>query len=338
MKKVILLISMCFYIVSCKQGNSIDKYQTNRNNEINVCNQVKEILIDENDILISGSSMIYTLGNFLLIQDFHSYENLVSIFDKHTFKYQGSTGHFGEGPTEIAVQGTLGINEKDNVFYITDHAKLKVFRFEMDSVLLDPIGYVPSVLLNLNPENFPVDYDYINDTLCIGRTIVPIGVNDFAPSLSKWNMQTGKITVLSGDAPPIAHKRITVASSSDYRLALEIHNYNDLISIFDFDGQLKCNIYGPEWNNKKERNIHYFDTGVFCKNNKFIVSYSGGDRNGKEYDATKLMVFDINGDYIKTLDIGYRIRKFSYDKEDDRLFFTFNDTIQFGYLDLKGLI
>lgn len=339
MIRKIILALFCVCLAACNQErNGTDKFQVVRNNEINVQSCVKEIRLDETQILIGGSSHIYAMGRYLLIQDMKSYDRLVSIFDKGTFRYLGSTGVFGEGPNEITNQGRLCVNEREGEFYITDHAKMKVFRFKMDSVLFSPFDYVPNVKTIINPENFLSEYDYINDTLCIGRAIVPVGTNDYRPSLAKWNMLTGEITSFSGDAPSIKHKRIVTASSSDYRLALEVHEYNDLISVFDFNGNLKCNIYGPEWSDKLLRPIHYFGSAVFCKGDKFIVSYSGGERNGAGYYPTQLMVFNFEGDYLNTLNVGYKIMSFSYDKEDNRIYFSFNDEIQFGYLDLDGLV
>ena len=44
------------------------------------------------------------------------------------------------------------------------------------------------------------------------------------------------------------------------------------------------------------------------------------------------------GEYIKTLKVGYHITGYCYDKENHRLILDLNDDIQFGYLDLEGII
>ena len=49
------------------------------------------------------------------------------------------------------------------------------------------------------------------------------------------------------------------------------------------------------------------------------------------------MIFTKMGDYIATLETGYRITCISYDSEADRIVFTFDDEIQFGYLDLESI-
>lgn len=50
------------------------------------------------------------------------------------------------------------------------------------------------------------------------------------------------------------------------------------------------------------------------------------------------MVFDLDGNYLKTLDVGYDILSMCYDDEQNRLIMNFNDDIQIGYLDLDDLI
>ncbi len=69
-----------------------------------------------------------------------------------------------------------------------------------------------------------------------------------------------------------------------------------------------------------------------------MASYSGGNRLTEEYDPTKLLLFDLKGNHIKTLDIGYRISDFCHDKKNNNIIFCFDDVIQFGYLNLDGIL
>ena len=70
---------------------------------------------------------------------------------------------------------------------------------------------------------------------------------------------------------------------------------------------------------------------------KIIGSYSGEKYNTRDYRPNKLVVFDSNGNYIVTLNIGYNINDFCYDEDNGRLLFSFDDEIQFGYIDLKSI-
>lgn len=338
MNKLLLYILFILCLISCNRNTETDRYQANRNNKIDVKQLIKEIKISEEDVLIGNYALAYVSNKYLLIEDLKSFDYFVSVFDKNKFSYLGSVGKQGQGPKEISNPGAIAIDDTHGKFYINDHSKMRIFSFDIDSALKDPANYKPNVKVHINSSNFPTEYEYINDTLCVGRTIAPIGINDYTPSVSKWNMLTGEIVPLSNNTPKIKHKRIVCASSAKYTLAAEIYTYHNLISIFDFNGNLKCNIYGPEWSDKSSRDIHYYGGGVFCKGSKFIVSYSGGSNKGNDYYPKQLIVFDLDGNYIKTLDIGYMINQFCYDEGNNRLIFVFNDEIQFGYLDLEGVI
>lgn len=341
MCKLIFYISIpCLsFMFGCKQGDSTEKYQKSRDNVVNVKQQIKEIPIDENDVLISGSGRAYAVGDYLMILDFKSTDKLISVFDRHNYRYIAHVVDYGQGPCEISNPGDITPDEEHGKFYISDFSKMKIFSFDVDSLLHDTLGYKPTVKASLKMKKFPTDYVYVNDTLCVGRSIVPTSSSDYVPSVSKWNMQTGAITSLAEYAPQVEKKRVTCTASAEYRLAMEAHSRYDLITIVDFDGHIKCNIYGPHWTDQAQaKRKHYFGDGVFCKGDKFIVSYSGNDYEGNSYNPSQLMVFKTNGDYVKTLDLGYPIIQFTYDEANNRLIFSFNDEIQFGYLDLDGLI
>ena len=49
-------------------------------------------------------------------------------------------------------------------------------------------------------------------------------------------------------------------------------------------------------------------------------------------------VFDMDGNYRKTLDVGYKIQDYCIDEDNSRVIFVFSDEIQFGYLNIEKLI
>lgn len=149
-------------------------------------------------------------------------------------------------------------------------------------------------------------------------------------------MQTGKIVSISYNHPDVKKKRITCASSQPYGLIAELYSNYDLLTISDFNGRLKCIVYGPEWGSSTRN--HYYGEGFFDKENHLIVSYSGGEHHTDAYYPTRLLFFALDGEYIKTLDVGYKINSMRYDKQTNRIYMNLNDEIQFAYLDLDGLI
>ena len=337
------LLYLLFFVIclSCSDHSSTEKYQKVRNNIINVHDYVKEIEIE--DVLIGSSAHLFLLSDYMIISDIRSSDKLIHVFDKNNFNYVTSIGNRGEGPDEITNMGFIGIDEAKRVLYVSDHGKQKIFCYNVDSVIMDSL-YIPWVKMRMNAKQFPSEYQFINDSLCIGRVIEPIGNSNFKPSVAKWNMETGEIEFMKYEHPGIEKKRIVCTASKENELYAEFYSNYDLITICNFDGELICNIYGPGWGDRKTTRTDYFSDGVFC-DDKIFALYSGGDsfiqdKSGKIKSAlpTKFLVFNVNGDYLKTLETGYRISSFCYDKKNNRLILNLDDMIQFAFLDLDELI
>lgn len=291
--------------------------------------------IDMGDVLVSSDSYPYVTSDYLLIVDYLSMDYLINAFDKGTFQSAGCFAHRGGGPKEITEIGTLGIDNEHQSIFITDFGKQKIFYCNVDSALADPT-YAFQEVTSFTLNKFPAEYTYINDTLCIGRFIFPIGNNNYLPQTAKWDMKTGEYDVMAYEYPGIERKRMTCDISIENQVYVECHTYHDLLSICDFDGNLICNIFGPNWDREKT-DTHCFGRAVF-RRNQIIVAYSGKDRRTRDTSLTKFHVFDVEGNYLKTLNIGYRLIRFCYDSTYDRLIMCFDDEIQYGYLDLKDLI
>lgn len=331
-------IYILFFILSlsCTKKIETEVYQEKRDNVLNLKNNIEEIKIE--DVLINRYSQPFLLDQYLIIGDYTSKDSLVHLFNKNDFKYICSTAIFGPGPTEITSFGSISINEKDREFYISDHGKQKIFTYKLDSILSNPKNYIPTVKVNMNTEQFPNNYYYVNDSLCYASIITPTGSSGFNQSGAIWNMITGKITQLKYTHPQIEKKRVNIAVSMNNKTYIECYSYHDLMTIYDLEGNLKYNIYGPKWDNKTSNKYRYYSSAIFVKN-KIVASYSHGrDNFGKQSRPTTLLVFDLNGNYLKTIEIGYNILEFCYDEGDHRIIMTLDDDIQFAYLDLNNII
>lgn len=328
-----LLLLVTVFSCTNKEKNS-EKFQNRRNKIVNVRDKVKEIEVE--DVILSGKTRPYIINDYLIISDFKAANKIIHLFDKKDFKYLTSTGYVGQGPDEITIMGCIGLDEKNRKFYVTDHGKNQVFSYALDSVLINPF-YTPEVKLKLDPKQFMDKYQYFNETLSIGRIIEPTGNQGFKQKTAKWNMKTGEIVLMKYEHSAINKKRINVAANEKEGLYVECYTYKDLITICDFNGNLLYNIYGPSWDDSETNKTQYFGEVAFC-GNKIITSYSGKDTFDKYNQATEFIVLDLNGDYIKTLNIGYNIESFCYDSENNRIIMSLNDDLQFGYLDLDGII
>lgn len=319
---------------ACTPTSKTEKKQTMNNNITSVKELIKEINIE--DVLIGSTARLFLLDNYLLIADIKSKDKLLHLFEKGSFRYVTSTASRGQGPGEITNIGHIGIDNHNLIFYASDHGKQKIFQYNLDSVLRDP-SYKPDIKVNMAKNQFPATYYYLNDTLCIARLIEPTGNSGYNESIVRWNMQTGAIKEMKYTHPDIEKKRVTFTVSEANNLYVECYSYHHLMTICDLNGELKFNVYGPDWKDSKTSRTHYYGGVEVCKN-KIIASFSGGNNQSEEYYPTRFLIFDLDGNYLQTLDIGRKIVDFCYDREMDRIIMNLNDEIQFAYLNLDELL
>ncbi len=325
-RSVVLIVATMLW--SCANNSDTEKHQSRRNNITDVKEKIQEIVTEE--VMIGSISRLQLMDDYLIVQDYKSDDLLIHLFNRNNFEYVASAIPKGQGPGEITVMGHIGVNEKRREIYMSDHGKLKLFSYPLDSILNDPY-YMPEVKKEINNTQFPSDYIFVNDVLSFARIIKPTGNTGHNEAAGKWNMQTGEIKEMNYSHPDVGKKRISIAVSMEHGIVVECYTNRNLMTIMDMEGNLKYNIYGSNWNSRDPLR-HYGN--AFIRGDKIIVSYSGGNWNTEEYYPDKLLVFNLDGGYIKTLDIRYRISDFCYDQQNDRLIFFFEDMIQFGYLDL----
>ena len=328
-----LLIASCW---GCSSSSTTEKHQGKRDNITNVHDQIKEIVIE--DILINNYSRLQIIDDYLFIKDHKSANEFIHIFNSDNFEYITSTALRGQGPGEIARIGHIAEDKENRKFYVSDHSKYKIFSFDLDSVITD-LTYTPIEKMKMNEELFLSEYTYINDTLSIGVTIKPIGNGDFIPIIGKINMKTGGIKHMNYSVNPnVKKKRIAFDVSKEYGVYVECYMPHDLMTICNLDGELKYNIYGPNWDTQTHGTC-YYETVMFCSN-RIVATYSGGKcfKEGRTVFPTKFLVFDLEGNYVKTLETGYHIVYFCYDKDNQRILMSMNDDMQFAYLDVGDLL
>ncbi|MDR2921242.1 MAG: 6-bladed beta-propeller [Tannerella sp.] len=336
MNKTVCLFLLIAFCWGCSSNSTTEKHQNKRNNTTNVRHKIKEIVIEE--LLINNYSWLQIVDNYLFIEDHKSANELIHIFDKDNFEYITSTGLKGQGPGEIARLGYIVEDKINRKFYVTDHGKNKIFSYDLDSVITDP-AYLPIEKMKMGEQLHPWDYAFINDTLSIGVIVEPIGSSDFKPVVGKFNMRTGEIKLMNYTIhPDVKKKRICFGISEEHGMYIECYVPHDLMTICGLDGNLKYNIYGPGWDTQTH-GIDYYGDVAFC-NDRIVTLYSGEKsfKDGKSIWATKFIIFDLEGNYLKTLETGYQIVKFCYDKDNHRIIMSMDDDIQFGYLDLGDLL
>lgn len=342
MKKTVFLLLIVF-CCCCTNKPITERHQGKRDNVLHIQDRIKEIVIE--DVFINDYSLPYIVNEFLIIMDFKTHDEQLHLFDKNSFQYITSCAPKGQGPGEIANIGYLAENEAERLFYLTDHGKNKIFSYNLDSIINNPY-YQPEEKMVISQNQFPSEFQYINDTLCIGKIIEPTGDYGFHQSLAKWNMLTGEIRTMPYTHPGIEKKRSGFALSLEHGIYVEYYYNHDLMSLCTLDGELICNVYGRKWKNSSGSNKKSFYEKALFYGDKLIVTYMDGvdtftedkAKGIKSNTPTCFMIFDIEGSYLQTWETGYDILRFCYDKENHRIILTLDDEMQFAYLDLEGLI
>ena len=327
--KYLFIPVIAILLISCNESSQIDTYQNRRNNIVNITKLIHKI--DLGDIYVSDFAVPYDAGNNIVVCDLKSYDKPINVFDGDSYKHIVSFGEIGQGPKEITRLSNVTWFEKEKEMLVQDVGKMLLYAYNLDSVMVNS-SYSPIEKYILNPAECPSEYFMMNDSVSYCRTMITTGVNAHNQSTGIWNMKTGDIDLLEYNHPDIHAKRFYLAVSFDDGIYAECNYKYDMISIFDIKGNLKKNIFGPQWG-KTHLQCH---SGATFTKDYLVTVY-----NGQEYEdclpSRKCLVFSKSGDYIATLDIDYNILNMCYDTHNDRLVFTFNDDIQLGYLDLKEI-
>lgn len=314
-----------------------EKIQKHRKNIVNV----SEKIIDIKPEIIFGNSSLYILGDILILEEKSPKNNKgIHLFDKNTFKYLTSTCFIGKGPGEITNPGPLGLDKKNRIFWVPDGAKHCIYKFPIDSVLTNN-NFKPSTLIKLI-DNALLDFGFLNDSIVLGNLIRITSDTQFETVVSKLNIKSNQIE-------SFGYKHFEAKGQSSISLlAISPENdvyvncffKRDLMTICDLTGNLKFNVFGPGWyDSNPDINSYFMGVDFFEKN--IIASYVGSEsiiNNGNitwVSSPSKLIIFDLNGNYLQTLDTKYQFDGFCIDNENKRIIICFNNRKEsLGYFNI----
>lgn len=330
------LFIMNIIIIGC--STSISEKSQTRESEIigNVWNKVVEI--PTNDSLEIASFIPQIVGQYLVTIDHKTRDKFLHIFNKNNFEYITSILPKGHGHNEVFKidSKVIPIGNKNEFYIMADN--LKFFKVNIESAIKDK-DYQPERLFDWGQKAnkvFPNDCTLINDSTAIVSVIEPTGTSGFNQSIGKLYLKTGEIDKFDYHHPLATHRRSTVTASAKQNVCFEFYRNRDLITMYNLDGKVICNITGPQWNGKDDSNqLSYFSEAIVAKD-YVIVSYSGEDYATSM--PKKFLVYDTHGKYIKTLDLnGHSVRRLCYDSSSNRLIFA-SDDYSLAYLSLDSFL
>ena len=333
MKKVFFLL-MAVCLMSCgATGNDTEKFQTQRNKVVNVHDRVQAF--DPGDFLFSRVAVLTVMGDYLVIQDSRNQEKLYHLYDRNSLRFLCSTGDKGQGPSELSGPWTPMYDRQRHKFYAVDPNYKKVFSFDIDSMMQNP-DYLPVVkqeFVTSDEARSLLPKFYVNDTLTYGQVTEFYTDSRYRLVAMKWNMQTGQLWLNEHHQGRRTYGY--VAYSQWHKLVVESDGAYDLLTLLDDELNLKCYVKGPKWNEKRD-NLHHF--GAVAIYGDYILALYDGTLWNEANSPRICHVFDLEGNYVKTLDFDYNVHTISIDEEKARMYVSMDDVIQFGYLDLKGIL
>ncbi len=292
-------------------------------------------LIDISDSLpaMSAATQIYIIGDTLIFHDTKSTDRQFHAFDIRTNRLLGSFGKFGNGPGEIANFGGIFFDDGKRILYGSNLNQWHIAGFQLDSALADTNykAFVKTKLIGTEgPTSILRNPYFINDSLVICARLVPSeDWTSFKNSLGYINLNTGKSYAIN-DILGEKESRNAIAVSPNENLIVAVATTHDWIRFFDMDGNLKKNIYGPDFVEKKPKNMAYFHT-VVITDDKIFACYNGKKILPRpEYED--IVVFNHDGEYLRSMRVYGAIWGLAYHKGTNRLYVALDGEPQFSYI------
>ena len=339
MKNTILLFLILHVLFGCNESDKSKTFHEDKSKTINV----KDKIIDIETDLFFGLLHFEISDSLLVISQLDpNVEKGIYLFNKNSLKYLASTGYMGKGPGEIIRCGNSTVNFNSQNIWVDDYGKLVIWKFPIDSVMNND-KFIPTQKMAMNKDIFQITSEFINDSITIGRSCVPTSFHSMDMVNTKRNIYNNKIEKYGYHFPDLKDRESysEFALSNKHKLYVTCYQFVDLITVCDLNGNLKCNIFGPRWKPKEiPRTRFYYNVDLY--KDYIIASYLGDKcvlktaEGGMEYlSASKFLVFDINGNYIKTIEVGYQFSAFCVDEDNGRIIVNFeNRKNPLGYFNL----
>ncbi|WP_439489709.1 BF3164 family lipoprotein [Algoriphagus sp.] len=321
--------------VSC-QDEKIKKFKVSSAEVIDVSSKITDLETEQ----IMANPTLAISGDYLIVSDFNpSTDRGIYLYDKNSLAYLGTTGIMGEGPGQISRYGMVAVTPNGKEFWMSDFEKIKMFKFDIDSVLMDE-NYLPTVSKPFEYDFFLSRYKFVSDSLALGTGLEVLSPSTFRASLGKWNINTGKIEKFGDEHPNLLGERSNAFFDYSYKhniMALS-HINHDILTLYNADGTIKYHILGEKEFDNENRKLEFF--GEVHIGDKYIfTSYLGSEgfelvenQGPKSVSKSKILTFDLDGNLLKVIETGHEIRYFGVDDENKRILCYFLDReVPIGY-------
>lgn len=293
---------------------------------------VSQRIIDINTDPVIALPFFEISEDYLIIADSKAFDKGIHIFGREDFKYLGVTGQLGDGPGMISRYGPLAFSSNGKEFWMPDFGKLKMFKYDIDSVLVNE-GYLPTVSKPFGMDFFLTDLNFMNEDLAIGPGLEPLSNSTFRIALGKWDLNSGEIIKFGEEHPNLKGERTNAYFdySPRHQMMVLAHTNHDILTVYDSDGKIKFHLIGQRKFDNDKRRLKFF--GPVQITEKYIfTSYLGQEgfeldenQRPKSVSKSKILAFDLEGTLVKVFETGHELGLFVVDEWDKRVICYFND-------------
>lgn len=326
MKKLnIILLMVTLVIAGCNKDHRTKTFNPDKR-IVSFKERIKDIPFSE-IVQVGG---IEITDSIVIVEDFSGFNDRVFyLLNKNNFRLIAKSLKLGKGPGEITRAGYFTTDRLKQKLFLNDHGKNVVWKIPIDSMISNP-EYLPSQQLPRNRLLLLQEYYFINDSLSLGIAMHPLSHSTFEIKTVKWNIRNNSIDEFGYEHPDAQGKYLSTMSfgiSLEYGCYFKAHYWLDLLTICNLDGTLKFNIYGPDWGKKDKlgSNIYFFG-GVKPYHNFILAAYVGDkatvtdvNKREKGNSPTKILIFNQEGDYVATIELGINFTEFAVDEGNNRI-------------------
>ena len=258
------------------------------------------------------------------------------IFNKNNFNLITKEGKTGKGPKELTAAVNGNINKKSGYIYTGDRSKLKIFKFNIDS-MLNKKNYLPSEYVNL-PKNFAnaSQIRVVNDSLIFGlgmREYSAVIINEKGEIIDTIGQIPNKPENINSNMHRNLYMKFMTYNNNQKKFAISYFNF-DKLNVYKLNGKRIFKIYGPDFIKTSYNDIKspgaprtaYWN--MYSDNNYIYGLYSGkkgyekdnSSFNGiKQNHPKKIFIYDWQGKPKLKVVLDRESVDFTIDKNSNRL-------------------
>lgn len=331
----LLLILLCLAISACNSNTQgvTERHEGKRDNVTEVSCMIS---IDSKLPEMHAITALHMIGDTLILRDTKARNLVFTAYNIRLDSVIGQFGKFGNGPGEIANFGAVFYDPITQNLYGANANQGKIVGF-----------HLPEAIGNANYDSFEkcrMDFQngnnailsphFINDSTIICNVYIPDKeTHGIISRIGKLNLLECKVDIIDS-TKVLAKSRCLTVVAPDKNKIFSFDRNHDIIKIYNLEGKPLSYIYGPDFEEEPPRGKRYFSDAVIC-GDKILVTYSGEKSRNSEKN---ILIFDLDGNYLKTLKLPYSIIDLAYHPGTDRLYLNTDGETQFGYINLQEVL